>query len=147
MYRPVLAGLAIVVAIFADGSVGRSVTAAWPMRVRIDGIHDQPTAFRGFTRGATLIVPPGWASTSTHPLDPPNRRMQPLAARDTLLGMTPAQYALDLAHGSIIIYSSGPESLRVVAGENPSGMVHQVTAVGRRFTLRLVADRLVIEAR
>ncbi len=63
MYRSALAGLAIVAAVFADGSVDRTVTAAWPMRVRIDGLHDQPTAFLAFSRGATLIVQTGWASS------------------------------------------------------------------------------------
>jgi hypothetical protein len=109
---------------------------AWPLRVRIDGIHDQPTAFRALTRGATLIMPTGFSS-----------RVQPLAANDTLHGITPAQYPLDLSRGSVTIYSSGPESLRVVVGRNPFGMVHPVTAVGRHFTVRLVADSVVIEAR
>ena len=147
MYRSALTGLAIVATVFADRPLERSVKAAWPMRVRIDGIHDQPTAFRAFSRGATLIMQTGWIYGPTHPLDQPIARVQPLADKDTLHGMTPAQYALDLTHGTIIIYSSGPESLRVSAGENPSGMVHPVTAVGRRFRLRLVAGRVVIEAR
>lgn len=147
MYRSALVGVAILATVFADGSADRPVAAAWPMRVRIDGIHDQPTAFRALSRRATLIMQTGWASSPTHPLDQPIPKVQPLAANDTLHGMTPAQYPLDLARGSVTIYSSGPESLRVVVGKNPFGMVHPVTAVGRRFTVRLVADSVVIEAR
>jgi hypothetical protein len=147
MFRFALVGLAIVASIIADDSAARPVAAAWPMRVRIDAVHDQPTAFRALSRGATLIMQTGWASSPTHPLDQPVPKVQPLAANDTLHGMTPAQYPLDLTHGSVTIYSSGPESLRVVVGKNPFGMVHQVTAVGRRFTVRFVADSVVIDAR
>ena len=147
MSRSALVALAIVASVLADGSADRPVAAAWPMRVRIDGIHDQPTAFRALSRGATLIMQTGYASSPTHPLDQPIPNVRPLLANDTLRGMTPAQYPLDLTHGSIAIYSSGSDSLRVVVGKNPFGMVHPVTAVGRRFTVRLVADSVVIDAR
>jgi hypothetical protein len=133
MYRSALVGFAAIGSLLADGAPGRPAAAAWPMRVRIDGIHDQPTAFRVFSRGATLIMHTG--------------RVAPLAANDTLKAMTPAQYPLDLARGSITIFSSGSESLRVVVGKNPFGMVRPVAAVGRRFTIRLKADSVVIEAR
>jgi hypothetical protein len=126
MYRSALVGCAALGSVLADGSPDLPATAAWPMRVRIDGIHGQPTAFRVFSRGATLIRQTGRAS--------------PLAENDTLKAVTPAQYALDLARGSITIYSSGTDSLRVVVGKNPFGMVHPVAAVGRRFTIRLEAD-------
>lgn len=147
MYRSALVGLAIVATGLADGSADRPAAAAWPMRVRIDGIHDKPTAFRALSRGATLIMQTGWATNPAQPLHQPIPKVQELAANDTLRGMTPAQYPLDLARGSVIIYSSGQESLRVVVGKNPFGAVHPVTAVGRRFTVRLVADSVVIEAR
>jgi hypothetical protein len=133
MHRFALIGLAAVGSLLADGSLGRPAAVAWPMRVRIDGIHDQPTAFHVFSRGATLIMPTGRAAS--------------LAVTDTLKAMTPAQYPLDLARGSVTIYSSGSESLRVVIGKNPFGMVHPVIAVGRRFTIRLIADSVVIQAR
>jgi hypothetical protein len=136
MYRSALVGLAVIIGALTDGSAARPDAVAWPLRVRIDGIHDQPTAFRALARGATLIMQTGLVS-----------RVQPLAANDTLHGITPAQYPLDLAGGSVTIYSSGAERLRVVVGKNPFGMVHPVTAVGRRFTIRLVADSVVIEAR
>jgi hypothetical protein len=147
MYRSALVGLASAAAVFANVSGHRLLTAAWPMRVRIDGIHDQPTAFRALSHGATLIMQTGWASSPSQPLDQPVPRVRPLAANDTLHGMTPAQYPLDLVRGSVTIFATGPESLRVVVGRNPFGMVHPVTAVGRRFIIRLVADSVVIEAR
>ena len=148
MYRYPFAALALIATALADGSVDRTAPAAWPMLVRVDGIHDKPTAFRAFSRGATLVMQTGWIYTPTHPLDEPVARVQLLAAKDTLRGMTPAQYPLDLlARGSVVIYSSGPDSLRVVVGANPFGLVRQVAAVGRRFTVRFVADRIVIDSR
>ena len=147
MLRSALVGLAIVATSLADGSAAPPSTAAWPMRVRIEGIRDKPTAFRAFSRGATLIMQTGWATNRAQPLDQPVLQVQELSAKDTLRGMTPAQYPLDLARGSVTIYSSGQESLRVVVGKNPFGAVHPVSAVGRRFTVRLVADSVVIESR
>ena len=147
MYRSALVGLALIATGVADSSAARPAAAAWPMRVRIDGLHDTPTAFRALSRGATLIVQTGWVTNPALPLDQPIAKVQELAAHDTLRGMTPAQYFLDLTHGSVTIYSSGTESLRVVVGKNPIGFIHSTTAVGRRFTVRLVADSVVIEVR
>ena len=147
MYRSALVGLAIVATGLADGFAARPSAAAWPMRVRIDGIRDKPTAFRVISRGATLIMQTGWATNRAQPLDDPIPKVQELAANDTLRGITPAQYPLDLARGSVTIYSSGQESLRVVVGKNPFGAVHPISAFGRRFTVRLVADSVVIDAR
>lgn len=38
-------------------------------------------------------------------------------------------------------------SLHLVVGRNPNGRIDQVTANGRKFTVRLVADRFVIDTR
>lgn len=147
MFRSALASLAVIVAFATHESEHIPHVIAWPLLVRVSGIHDRPTAFRAFSRGADLILQTALVTNPANPLYPPLPRLEPLATRDTLSATAPMSYPLDLRRGTVTFYTVGPESLRVVVGKNPYGMVRQVSAVGRRLTVRLVEDRIVIDAR
>ena len=73
--------------------------------------------------------------------------MRALAPGDTLKAVAPATYSLDLARGAVLFFTTGTDSLRVVVGRNPYGAIHPVAAQGRRLTVRLVADSVVIDSR
>jgi hypothetical protein len=47
----------------------------------------------------------------------------------------------------VVFVAEGSDSLHLVVGRNPHGTIDRVTATGRKFTVRLVADRFVIDAR
>ena len=72
--------------------------------------------------------------------------MRALRRGDTLQAVTPATYPLDLTRGAVVFFSAGTDSLRVVVGRNPYGALHPVAAQGRRLTVRLVADTVVIDS-
>ena len=54
---------------------------------------------------------------------------------------------LDLSRGPVMFFTSGRDSIRVVVGRNPFGSLNQVTAQGRRLSVRLVRDSVVISSR
>jgi hypothetical protein len=126
----------VVVAILglaAAGARDRS-SAAWPLRASITDSHGRSTTFRAITLGGELIVSRGGA-------------IRPLAAGDTLSATTPWSFPMDLRGGPVVFFSGTGDSLRVVVGRNPYGLINAVTAQGRRLTVRLVRDSIVIDAR
>lgn len=161
MVRTVLALLTIGAAgsaAMASGSGG----AAWPHRAIVTGLHGRPAAFEAFTLGGDLIV--------EVPIDLPDRQpganasrstgVRPLTAEERLRGVTPRNYVLNLANGPVVFVATGAHNLRLVVCENPCGpgwaprgiqnyigSIREVAAEGRRFTVRLVANSVVIEAR
>ena len=147
MLRPSLVALTGILALFAPGDERPSSAAAWPMLVRVNGIGDQPTPFRAFSRGAELMLQTALVTNPTSPLYPPLPRLERLSSHDTLRATAPASYPLDLSRGTVTFYTVGQDSLRVSVGRNPYGMVQQVAAVGRRLTVRLVRDSIRIDAR
>lgn len=70
-----------------------------------------------------------------------------LTERDTIRADTPADFAVDLSTGPVVFVADGHDSLDVVVGRNPNGSFDRVSAQGRRLTVRLVADKFVIDSR
>jgi hypothetical protein len=108
---------------------------AWPLRARVSDLAGRPVAFRAITLGGELVFQPSGTGA-----------IRRLARRDTLSATTPAQYVLDLKDGPVVFFVSGRDSIRVVVGRNPLGS-DPVTAQGRRLSVRLVNDKVVIDAR
>ena len=121
--------------------------AAWPFRALVSDPRGRPVAFQAVSLGGMLIVTAGERSNPNRPLDPPVAVLRPLARGDTLRATTPADYPLDLARGAVVFFTLGRDSVRLVVGRNPFGAIAPVTAQGRRLTVRLVNDSVVIDAR
>src|SRR5215212_9191383 len=118
----------------ATTGVADSPAAAWPLRVTITDRAGRPVTFRAVTLGGDLIIP-------TKPAGTPG--IQRLARGDTLSATTPAQYPLDLERGSVVFFTSGRDSIRVVVGRSPFGATDRVSAEGRRVVVRLVNGAVV----
>lgn len=122
---------------------------AWPHRAIITGLHGRPAAFEAFTLGGELIVQVRSESTTGRPSANASISsvVRPLGSTERLRAAAPADHPLNLANGAVVFVATGPDNLRLVVGRNPWGRIAQVAAEGRHFTVRLVADSVVIEVR
>ena len=73
--------------------------------------------------------------------------MAPLARGDTVRGTTPASYPLDLKGGPVAFFTRGQDSIRVVVVRNPSAPNDRAAAQGRRLTVHLEGNQVVIDAK
>ena len=128
--------LALVVAMICSEAAlpHRSFRRAWPLRAILSSPSKKPVGFRAITLGGELIVQKGNTPIA-------------LSSTDTLHSITPANFPLDLRGGAVRFLADGRDSLELVVGQNPGGSVHPVRAKGRGFTVRLVADTVVIDRR
>ena len=112
---------------------------AWPHQAFVTDPNGRPVPFRAITLGGELVLnvaEPGAMA-----------RLKRLERGDTLRAVTPGNYALDLSRGPVVFFTSGRDSIRVVVGRNPFGSINQVTSQGRRLSVRLVRDSIVISSR
>ena len=117
---------------------------AWPHRAILTAGGEKPVAFSAYTLGGTLIVAVDAAGNRI--ATPAGRAtLRALTPRDTIFAETPADFPLDLAKGAVVFVAR--DSVRLRVGRNPYGQLDQVIANGRRFTVRLVDDRFVIDSR
>jgi hypothetical protein len=145
MLRIVL-GLLVLASVREASHVSRSTTAAWPHRAILTAVRDRPATFRAYTLGGELIIAVDASGRpTTTPAGVP--RLRALTRRDTIRAETPANFPLDLSKGPVVFVAEGRDSLRLVVGRNPYGQIDQVTAIGRRFTVRLVAGAFVVDSR
>jgi hypothetical protein len=112
----------------------------------VTSLHGRPAAFRAFTLGGDLIIAVD-ASARRSIAPAAIQSLRALTAKDTIRAETPANFPLDLSKGPVVFVAEGSDSLHLVVGRNPHGTIDRVTATGRKFTVRLVADRFVIDAR
>jgi hypothetical protein len=125
----------------------RTPPVAWPLRASVSDLRGRPIAFRALSLGGDLVVRVGERPDPNRPLEPPIPILRTLAPGDTVEATTPATYPLDLAHGPVVFFTTGRDSLRVVVGRHPFGAIKPVTAYGRRLTVRQIDDSVVINAR
>jgi len=130
------AGILIVLLGIGIADVLRKPVIAWPLRATITDLHGRSIPIRAVTLGGELIV--DRSPDGMHP--------QPLASGDTFVTRTPANFALDLKHGSVRFFATGHDSIQVVVGWNPFGATRQVRATGRQLTVRLVRDSIAVRA-
>jgi hypothetical protein len=142
-----------VLLVFALGTIGVTAGAsidaaplAWPYQVSVTALNGK-TAFRAITLGGELVFQTGKRSNPRRWFEPAVPVVRALARGDTLKAVAPATFALDLSRGAVVFFTTGTDSLRVVVGGNPYGALHPVAAQGRRLTIRLVADTVVIDSR
>jgi hypothetical protein len=137
--------LLLLAALGLGPKVGRP-SVAWPHRAIVTSVHERPVAFRAFTRGGILIIAVDASGRrTTTPAAIPTLRA--LTSKDTIHAQTPADFPLDLSKGPVVFIADGDDSLNVVVGRNPLGSIDRVSARGRRLTVRLVAERFVIDSR
>jgi hypothetical protein len=162
MLRP-LFGLSMLVLIGGGPPASKPVRLAWPHGATLTSLNGRPAAFRAYTLGGVLItVVDASGQRTTTPAAVPSVRA--LTAKDTIRAQTPANFSLDLSKGAVVFVAEGRDSLQIVVdavsgsddvrranllglGRNPSGSIDRVRATGRVFTVRLVADRFVIDRR
>ena len=133
-------------AVVGSGPVVTPPPAAWPHRAILTALHGRPAAFRAYTLGGDLIIVVDASSHLTTALTPiPSVRA--LSAKDTIRAETPADFPLDLSKGPVVFVAEGRDSLHLVVGRNPNGSIDQVAADGRKFTVRLVNGRFMIDTR
>ncbi len=113
-----------------------SPQAAWPHRIFVTDLTGRPVAFGVITDGAELAVPVG----DTQGI--PSFRL--LAPGDTLRAATPGEYPVDFRRGGVTVLATGRDRVRVAVGRNPFGAHEQVSADGRRVTIRLVRGRATL---
>lgn len=137
----------LLLALVGSGSVeSTSAALAWPHRAILTSLHGGPVAVLAYTRGGELVIAVDSAGRyTTTPSAVPLLRA--LSAMDTLRASTPATFPLDLSKGPVSFVAEGGDHLRLVVGRNPFGQADRISADGRRFTVRLVADRIVIDTR
>jgi hypothetical protein len=127
----------ILVAFLGAAGMLNRASFAWPLRAAITDLHGRSIPFRAVSLGGDLIV--DRSPDGMHP--------HPLAPGDTLAATTPATFPLDLRRGPVAFFTATHDSVQVVVGWNPFGAIRPVRAQGRRLTLRLVRDSIVIETR
>jgi hypothetical protein len=110
----------------------------------LKSLDNRPVAFQAYTLGGDLIIMIDRAGNriATSVGIP---RVRPLTPQDTISAETPGDFPLDLTKGPVVFTTR--DSLRLTVGGNPHGSVNQVSATGKHFTVRLVDDRFVIDAR
>jgi hypothetical protein len=135
----------LVLALIGGGSTASTPTTfAWPHRAILTSPVGRPVPFRAYTLGGDLIIAVDASGRRTAtPAAIPTLRA--LTTKDTIRAETPADFPLDLAKGPVVFVAEGSDSLHVVVGWNPYGSIDQVRATGRRFTVRLVAGKFVID--
>jgi hypothetical protein len=112
----------------------------------VTSLHGRPVAFPAYTLGGDLIIEVDASGRRTTTLaSVPSVRA--LTAKDTIRAETPADFPLNLSKGPVVFVAEGNDSLHLVGGRNPYGSIDRVTADGRKFTVRLTADRFVIDTR
>jgi hypothetical protein len=138
----------LLVLVLSGGGSAASTPAAfaWPHRAILTSLHGRPVAFRAYTLGGDLIVAVD-ASARRAIAPAAIQSLRALTAKDTIRATTPANFPLDLSKGPVVFVAEGGDSLHLVVGWNPHGSIDRVTANGRKFTVRLVADRFVIDTR
>ena len=145
MHHP-SSGLLMLALVGSVASVPTPVPIAWPHRAMVTSLHGRPVTFRAYTLGGEFIIAIDSAGRlTTAPAAIP--RVRALTAKDTIRAQTPAEFSLDLSKGPVVFVAEGSDSLHLVVGKNPFGSIDQVAANGRRFTVRFVSDRFVIDAR
>jgi hypothetical protein len=126
--------------------VSRPASAAWPHRAIVTAVHERPVAFRAYTLGGTLIIAVDASGRrTTTPTAIPTLRA--LTNMDTIHAQTPADFPLDLSKGPVVFIADGDDSLNVIVGRNPFGSIDRVSATGRRLTVRLLAEKFVVDSR
>ena len=137
-------GLVMLALVGSGSKVSTPTSLAWPHRAIVTSLHGRPVTFRAYTLGGDLIIAVDRSGrrTSTSSAVP---TLRALTAKDTIRAETPADFPLDLSKGPVVFLADGRDSLHLVVGKNPFGSVDQVAADGRKFTVRFVADRFVIE--
>jgi hypothetical protein len=110
----------------------------------LKSLDSRPVAFQAYTLGGDLIIEVDRsgnriAGSGGTPM------LRALTPKDTIDGETPGDFPLDLSKGPVVFIAR--DSLRLTVGRNPYGSIDQVTTTGRRFTVRLVHDRFVIDAK
>ena len=139
-------GLLVLVLVRGGSGTSTPSTVAWPHRAFVTSLHAPPVSFRAYTLGGDLIIAVDRSGRrTTTPAAIPTLRA--LTARDTIRAQTPDEFTLNLLKGPVVFAAEGHDSLHVVVGKNPFGSVDQVTAVGRKLTLRWVDSRFVIDTR
>jgi len=111
---------------------------AWPHQALVTDASGRSVSFRAITLGGDLMVNvarPGRLAM-----------LKRLERGDTLRAVTPRNYGLDLSRGPVVFFTSGRDSIRIIVNRNPWRSI-QVTAQGRRLSMRLVGDSVVISSR
>lgn len=134
--------LLVLSSLSAGAPAAVSSPIAWPQRARLTSLDGQPVRFRVYSLGGDLVVTrtaPGGGRGSAMP--------EPaiLAVGDTLRGITPADFPLDLSKGPVVFLAEGSDSLHLVVGWNPNGSVRAMSRTGRGFRARLDSGLLVID--
>ena len=139
-------GLLIMALVGSGASEATPAAVAWPHRAILTSLHGRPAVFRAYTLGGDLIIAVDRTGRrTTTPAAIPSVRA--LTAKDTIRAQTPADFPLNLSKGPVVFVAEGSDSLHLVVGRNPYGGIDQVAADGRKFTVRLAADRFVIDRR
>jgi len=130
------AGMLVAFLCAGTATIPRRTVVAWPLRATITDLRGRSIPIRAVTLGGALIV--DRSPDGMHP--------QPLAPGDTFATTTPAAFPLDLRRGAVQFFTTNRDSVRVVVGWNPFG-ANPIRAEGRRLTVRLIKDSLVIDAK
>ena len=139
-------GLLLLILVGSGSIASPPAAAAWPHRAILTSLHGRPAAFRAYTVGGTFII--AVDASGRHTMTPAGTpRVRALTAADTIRAETPANFPLDLTTGPVVFVAEGSDSLHIAVGRNPMGSIDRQTAKGRKFTVRLVANKFVIEAR
>jgi hypothetical protein len=146
MRRPMPLVLALCTIGVTPRSAIDAASLAWPHRVSVTAPNGKSAAFRAITLGGELVFQVATKSNPGRWFEPPIPVVRTLRRGDTLKAVTPATYSLNLTRGAVVFFSAGTDSLRVVVGGNPHGALHPVAAQGRKLTVRLVADTVVIDS-
>ena len=117
---------------------------AWSHRAMLKSLNNRPVVFHAHTLGGDLIIA---VDRSGNPIARPagTPSLRALTPKDTITAETPGDFPLDLSKGPVVFIAE--DSLRLTVGRNPYGSIDQVSATGRRFTVRLVDDHFVIDAK
>jgi hypothetical protein len=132
------ASILLLVLSLGTSAPSRPYPLAWPHQALVTDPNGRSVPFRAITLGGDLMVN----------VARPGRLAMPkrLERGDTLRAVTPENYALDLSRGPVVFFTSGRDSIRIIVNRNPWRSI-QVTGQGRRLSLRLVRDSIVISSR
>lgn len=126
--------------------VSRSTLMMWPLRATVTDLHGQPVSFQAVTLGGDLIVQVEPRATPGH-VRQSIPEVEYLRSGDTLRATTPATYPLDLAHGPVVFFTRGRDSIRIAVRRFPFDALTSVTGEGRRLTVRGSNSRVTIDAK
>jgi len=113
-------------------SVPRATTLrrAWPLRAHVAGVGGGAARFRVAASGGAVLVTQVGATGRWWRAGGPVPLMAPLSAGDTLAGVAPAEFPVDVRRGALTFLAAGAESLEVVVTQNGGGAL-PVAARGR----------------